>query len=88
MYYDPSGFDSQKDMAATMAGMTYDERIDALYTRRNEYVQTKIDTGTLPVSYAPLQENELASWIISKCTQNNRRWCDSASYAVCSFYRY
>lgn len=59
MYYDPSGYASQKDLAATLAGMTYDEKIDALYARRNEYIQGKIDSGKLTVSDAPLQKNEL-----------------------------
>ncbi len=59
VYYDPSGYVSQKDLATIVLGMTYDEKVDALYTRRNEYVQEKIDSGKLVVSYATLKTNEL-----------------------------
>ena len=59
VYYDPSGYTQQKDLATTLAGMTYDEKIDALYMRRNEYIQNKIDSGKLTVSEALLQMNEL-----------------------------
>jgi len=34
-------------------------RLDALYVRRNEYVQGKIDNGKLVSSNLPLQTNEL-----------------------------
>ena len=59
VYYDPSGYAQQKDLATTLAGMTYDEKIDALYMRRNEYIQDKIDSGKITVLEAPLQMNEL-----------------------------
>lgn len=42
-----------------MSGMTYGEKIDALYTRQKEYVQGEVDNGKLVVSDTPLRTNEL-----------------------------
>ena len=59
MYYDPSGYDSQKVLAATIPGMTYDQKVEALYQRRDEYVQGKIDGGTFKFSDKGLLTGEL-----------------------------
>jgi RHS repeat-associated protein len=59
IYYDPSGYSYQKDMAGTVAGMSYEEKKQALYDRRDEYIQGKIDDGTLKFSDKPLLDGEL-----------------------------
>ena len=59
MYYDPSGYAYQKDMVATIAGMTYADKVEALYKRRDEYYQGKKDNGALVYSDRGLLPGEL-----------------------------
>ena len=59
MYYDPSGYAYQKDMVATIAGMTYADKVEALYKRRDEYYQGKKDSGALVYSDMGLLPGEL-----------------------------
>lgn len=59
MYYDPSGYAYQKDMVATIAGMTYADKVEALYKRRDEYYQGKKDSGALVYSDRGLLPGEL-----------------------------
>ena len=59
MYFDPSGYAYQEENYNTIVNMNYDERVEALYTRRDEYFQTKMDNGKLKISNSPLLPGEM-----------------------------
>lgn len=59
VYYDPSGYDDQQELLKDLPNKTYDERINALYERRDEAFQQKIDNGSLHYSNQDLLPGEL-----------------------------
>ena len=41
VYYDPSGYSWQEDMLRLLPNMSYEEKVEALYERRNKFFEQK-----------------------------------------------
>jgi len=59
MYVDPSGYASQRELAKTVPGLSYDQKKQKLYERYSEFINDKINRGKINISYDGLLENEL-----------------------------
>ena len=61
IYYDPSGYITQQEILDKLSSMTYEQKVELLYQRRDEYFQHRIDTGSMNYSNQGLMPGELDS---------------------------
>lgn len=59
VYYDPSGYSWQEDMLRLLPNMSYEEKVEALYERRDKFFEQKKANGKVHYSNSGLIQGEL-----------------------------
>ena len=59
VYYDPTGYSNQNNWLQNLADMTYEQKVESLYFRRDQLFQQKKDTGKLHYSNSGLLNGEM-----------------------------